>query len=122
MTTIQFGNDQAIEGYYPDGEDGPVHYRAVEGERVTTFSIPDSWDLAEGVREITNALGFHFDLAGGAAPRWVEGDDEAIVAHFRHVYGVEGKPGLWGEPKHPGPAKKAAARKRAAKATKEGDE
>jgi hypothetical protein len=102
---IEIGNDAAIEGYR-EVEDGPLKYRDLEGERITTLHLPDDWDILEVVQTVRSTLPYHMDVRRGN-PRWVSCSDAAVAASLSQVFALNGKPiptdrpKTWGEPKKP---------------------
>lgn len=86
---VQLGNP-AAKGAYRD-EDGVLHHRDIDGPRVTTVVIPDSYTLLEAVAAVVAQDGVwnhhtQGDNPSDVTPDWVECDNEALhtllVSHF----------------------------------------
>jgi hypothetical protein len=86
---VQLGNPAPKEGYY-DGE-GTLRHRDLDGARVTTVVIPDSYTLLEAVASVLaqdGAWNHHTqgDSVSDVTPDWVESDNEALgmllASHF----------------------------------------
>jgi hypothetical protein len=78
---VQLGNSAAKEAYR---DDKGLHHRDVDGSRVTTIVIPDSYTLIEAVSAVTaqdGAWNHHSqgDDPGDSAPDWVESDNDALA-------------------------------------------
>lgn len=90
---VEFGNDQAIEGYRDANSDDPdlVRWRDVPGQRVTRFEFPEGTPLTEALNYLANGQQFHFAetevedanhpegvRTDRHKPAWVESDSEAL--------------------------------------------
>lgn len=80
---VLLGNPAAKEAYRDS--DGKLCHRAVDGRRVTTVVIPDSYTLMEAVAAVVaqdGAWNHHSqgDRVDDVSPDWVESDNEALGA------------------------------------------
>lgn len=97
---VQFGNDNAIEGFRDPTSDDPelVRYREAEGQRVTTVTFPEGMGLNNAFQTAITALGYH--IAEGASPSWVESDNDSLRGLLMEHYGLTkskaSRPKNWG--------------------------
>lgn len=100
---VEFGNDQAIEGYRDENSDDPdlVRWREAPGQRITRFEFPEGTKLSEALAYVANGTQFHFaehevedaDHPEGVrterhAPAWVESDSEAFKSLCIEQFGL----------------------------------
>ena len=87
---VQLGNPAPKEGYRDP--EGNLRHRDLDGPRVTTVVIPDSYSLMEAVSAVLAADGAwnhhtQGDAVDDVTPDWVESDNEALAAllasHFK---------------------------------------
>lgn len=86
-----------------DAEDTPEHgvlYTPVEGERTTTFTIPDGTSLSEAMQSIKDALGYHVQVGGEVV--WVRSDNKDLERWAMDQLGIDRRrnraPANWGRP------------------------
>lgn len=98
---LTLGLDQAIEGYRDSNSDDPelLRYRPLEGERTTEVVFPEGTTVMNAFRMTLDLLPKH--MAEGAAPVWIEGDDETLVTLLKNHFGVtkKSRPKNWGKKK-----------------------
>jgi hypothetical protein len=98
---VQFGNDNAIEGYRDPTSDDPdlVRYRPLEGQRITEITFPEGISLQEAFQDAVAALGYH--MAEGSKPAWVESDSDGLqvllVEHYGLTPSKNTRPKTWGK-------------------------
>ena len=114
---VEVGNATAIEGYREE-EDGPVLYRNLEGERITTIMPPDDLSMIEAVQTVAATLAAH--MQPGTKPVWIEADSMALQAYLCEHFQIpttSARPMSWGantsEPEKLTKPRKAAAKKSA---------
>lgn len=96
---VQLGNPAAKEAHR-DG-DGQLHHRDLDGRRVTTVVIPDSYTLMEAVAAVLaqdGAWNHHSqgDAVGDTTPDWVESDNEGLAQLLASQLGCPvGRPKSW---------------------------
>jgi len=96
---VQLGNPAAKAAYRD--ENGELHHRAVDGARVTTVVIPDSYTLVDAVSAVLaqdGAWNHHTqgDNPGDVTPDWVESDNEALGTLLASHFGCPaGRPADW---------------------------
>lgn len=125
---VEIGNATAIEGFRED-EESELQYRKLEGERVTTFIIPDDHSVIEAVQIVAATLPAHMEP--NTKPVWIEADDPTLQAYLCEHYqiaktssrpiswGADAKPSQSAAPRKKSVAKKAAAPKQATPAATE---
>lgn len=98
---VQVGNANAIEGYRDPTSDDPdlVRFRPLDGERITTLTIPDDIGLQEAFTSCVTALQYH--IAEDGKPAWVESDSEGLQALLMEHFGIKKsqntRPKTWGK-------------------------
>lgn len=98
---VEIGNDHAIEGYRDPNSDDPdlVRFRPLEGQRVTTSSIPDDMNLQQAFANVVAGMAYH--LEEGAKPAWIESDNESLQMLLCEHYGItksqNTRPKTWGK-------------------------
>jgi hypothetical protein len=96
---VTLGNPAAKEGYLD--EDGALRHRPVEGARVTTVVIPDTYTLLEAAQAVAANDGVWNHHSQGDAlmdtiPDWVESDNEALAVVLASQFGCPvGRPAKW---------------------------
>jgi hypothetical protein len=96
---VQLGNSAAKEAYR-DGK-GVLHHRDVEGSRVTSVVIPDSYTLMEAVSSVVaqdGAWNHHSqgDNVSDTMPDWVESDNDGLAQLLaEHFECPIGRPKGW---------------------------
>jgi hypothetical protein len=96
---VQLGNPAAKEAYLND--EGELRHRPVEGARVTTVVIPDTYSLLEAVTAVCAHDGVWNHHSQGDAvmdtlPDWVESDNEALALVLSQQFGCKvGRPAKW---------------------------
>lgn len=99
MTVVHLGNANALEARI-DPQTGEMVYALIPGERVTTFTIPDS---LEGEMAIVQTVlaGLPRMISPDARPWWVECDNSAVqgmlLAHFGLTPENGQRPVTWGD-------------------------
>ena len=101
---VEFGNDNAIEGYREPGSD-EVKYRALEGQQVTTITLPEGVSLQEAFTTAVALVDHHFAVANEAdgtrhKPAWVDSDSEGLKALLTENFGLKAghaRPKTWGK-------------------------
>jgi hypothetical protein len=101
---VQIGNPHVIDGHRdPEDPDGPLHYRPLEGERVTTVILPDSFGLQESMAACLASVAL--DMATGGRPAWIETESEGLrnllLEHYQLPKKAGKRPAGWGDPDHP---------------------
>jgi hypothetical protein len=76
MPVVSFGN--------PAGLDGG---RQIDGESVTTATLPDSWSTGQRFRGVTAVDGIWRNHSGASAPTWIESDDPDLADALSEHYG-----------------------------------
>lgn len=98
---VLLGNSAAKEAV-PDGKGGFKH-RDLDGNRVTTVQIPDSYSLLEQVQVVIAQDGVWSNHSRGAnvedsVPDWVEADDPFLAELIARQLGCKvGRPKSWKE-------------------------
>jgi hypothetical protein len=96
---VRIGNSAAKEAWRD--QDGKLQHRAVDGARVTTVTVPDTYTLIEAVAAITSADGVwnhhsQGDEVTDSTPDWVEADDEAMTTVLAAALNCRaGRPAKW---------------------------
>lgn len=96
---VRIGNSAPKEAWRD--EDGNLHHRPVDGARVTTATIPDTYTLLEAVAAITAGDGIwnhhsQGDNVTDSVPDWVEADDPALATVLGAALGCPvGRPAKW---------------------------
>jgi hypothetical protein len=96
---VRIGNSAAKEAYRDEG--GGLHHRPVDGARVTTVNIPDSYTFLEMVTAITAADGVwnhhsQGDNVADSTPDWVDADDQALATVLGAALNCPvGRPAKW---------------------------
>lgn len=96
---VELGNPAAKEAYRTDK--GDLKHRDLDGKRVTTVVIPDSYSLVEAVAAVLaqdGAWNNHTrgSRVGDVTPDWVESDNEALEQVLSEQMGCEaGRPKTW---------------------------
>jgi hypothetical protein len=96
---VQLGNPAPKEAYRT--EDGELRHRDVDGARVTTVNIPDTYTLVEAFMVVSaqdGAWNHHSqgDSPADTKPDWVECDDDALRALLEaHFECRVGRPKSW---------------------------
>lgn len=96
---VQLGNPAPKEGYRDS--DGNLRHRDVDGARVTTVVIPDSYTLMEAVAAVVaqdGAWNHHTqgDNPGDVTPDWVESDHDVLGTLLASHFGCpNGRPDDW---------------------------
>ena len=96
---VQLGNSAAKEAYRD--EKGRLLHRDLDGSRVTTVVIPDSYTLMEAVSSIVAADGAwnhhsRGDNVTDSAPDWVESDNDGLAQLLaEHFECPKGRPKGW---------------------------
>lgn len=86
MATVYLGNPAALD----DGE-------PMEGQRITTATIPEDHTVAEALSAITARDGVWPNHSAAPAPAWVESDNEDLACLLSSHYGCRiGRPSNWG--------------------------
>lgn len=112
---VEVGNANAIEGYREE-EDGPVLYREIGGERITTIILPDDLSPIEAVQTVAATMSAH--MTPGSKPVWIEADNATLQAYLCDHYQIpttSARPMSWGanvsQPDKVSKPRKAAAKK-----------
>lgn len=98
---VQLGNSAAKEAYRDGG--GNLNHRALDGNRITTVVIPDTYTLLEAVACVTAQDGAWNHHSQGddpldSIPDWVESDDTALASLLAQHFGCPvGRPKKWTE-------------------------
>lgn len=98
---VLLGNDKALEGYRDPTSDDPdlVRYREIDGQRVTTISIPEGMSLNEAFQSVVTAFEYHIQTEG--KPSFIESDSEGLQALLAEHYGLtksqNTRPKTWGK-------------------------
>jgi hypothetical protein len=96
---VQLGNSAPKEAYRD--EDGNLRHRPVEGARVTTIHIPDSYTPIEAFSAVTaqdGAWNHHTqgDDPADVNPDWLECDDDTLRLLLESYFGCKvGRPSNW---------------------------
>ena len=96
---VQLGNPAPKEAY--QGEDGQLRHRNVEGARVTTINIPDTYTPIEAFATVTAQDGVWNNHTQGGdpgdhTPDWVECDDPTLLLLLESHWGLKGgRPKSW---------------------------
>jgi hypothetical protein len=96
---VLLGNPAPKEAYRT--EDGELKHREVDGARVTTIHIPDTYTLIEAFSAVTGQDGMWNHESAGDNPRdtkpdWLECDDEGLQALLEsHFECRVGRPKGW---------------------------
>lgn len=96
---VQLGNSAAKEAYRNDK--GDLRHRDVDGSRVTSVVIPDSYTLMEAVSTVVaqdGAWNHHSqgDNVADSTPDWVESDSDGLAQLLAEHFGCPiGRPKGW---------------------------
>lgn len=96
---VRIGNSAAKEAWRDD--EGALRHRPVDGARVTTVTIPDTYTFMEKVAAITAADGVwnnhsQGDSVADSTPDWVDADDPALATVLGSALGCPvGRPAKW---------------------------
>lgn len=96
---VQLGNPAAKEAFRT--KDGELRHRPVDGARVTTIVIPDSYSLLEAVSAVVAPDGAWNHHSQGAdvkdtVPDWVESSNKALAELLAVELGCPvGRPAKW---------------------------
>lgn len=96
---VTLGNPAAKEAYRD--ADGVLRHRGVDGARVTTVVVPDSYTLLEAVAAVVGADGAWNHHSQGdevmdTVPDWVESDNEPLALLLATQLGCPvGRPKKW---------------------------
>ena len=78
-----------------DGEVAAVD-EPLDGNRVTTVHVPDSYTRQEAIRTVSHDDGVWKRHSAAPGPDWVESDDEDLAAALGLIYGCRvGRPDDW---------------------------
>lgn len=114
---VELGNADAIDMVVVNGEQV---YTSVEGERVTTFYIPDTKTAMEAFQDVLAGLPRLINPT--ARPWWIESDNEMVqtmlLDHFGLARGTT-RPANWGDGKTTSPPE--TKKSKADKANSEGN-
>lgn len=101
--TLLLGNTNVVEVEKKEAKDGSVtevrHARGELGNRITTVSFPDDFNIAEQLAAVNGLWSYHSD----DPPEWVESDDETLSSLVAHNYTTDdhacrvGRPKGWEE-------------------------
>lgn len=96
---LHIGNDEALRSYRDPKSNEPdeVLYEDHPGEWVTELLFPEGITLVEAFRSTLEAMTHH--IQRGAKPKWVEGDNEALVSLLVEEWGISDntRPPDWGQ-------------------------
>lgn len=96
---VEFGNDNAVEGYKEDGSD-EVRFRRVEGQQVTVVRFPEdgSVPLLEAFQTAVAVVAGDAHFEGDAKPKWVNSDNDALASLLSEHFDCPAKalPASWG--------------------------
>lgn len=103
MHIVEIGNDSAIEGYRNPGDE-ELHFRALEGERITTVGIPEECGLEDAIKIVRTAL--TLEMAADGIPLWFQCDSSpdlqgALLQQYNLPKKAGGRPSGYGDPEHP---------------------
>lgn len=96
---VRIGNSAAKEAWRDD--EGRLHHRPVDGARVTTVTIPDTYTLLEQVTAVVSPDGVwnnhsQGDQVSDTVPDWVEADNPAVAELVASALGCPvGRPAKW---------------------------
>lgn len=94
---VEIGHRSGVEAQ--EGTEGKTLYAPVEGERTTSFNIPDGTDASEAAASIRDALGYHIQSEGDVA--WVRSDNKDLEHLVMAQLGVDRRknrrPVNWGQ-------------------------
>lgn len=101
---VEFGNDNAIEGYR-EGDSDEVKFRPLEGQRVTTIGFPEGMTLQEAFTTAVAQANYHFavvdeETGERAKPKWIESDSPGLKALLCEHFGLKPDttmPKTWGK-------------------------
>lgn len=94
---VLLGNSTAKEGYR-DTPDGPLKFRTVRGNHVTTVRPPDGMSIGEVFTSITNVPNGVWAAHADDPPDWVESDSDGLASLIAEHYGCPvGRPKSWKE-------------------------
>jgi hypothetical protein len=99
---VEIGNGFAIEAIR-DPLSGEIHYEPIEGERVTTVLVPESYSLMEAVAVVQETC--RREMAEGAKPAWIETSSDGLQTLLLEQFGLpktaRKRPASWGKDDHP---------------------
>lgn len=116
---VELGNANAVDVVVENGETAFVN---LEGERVTTFYIPDGKNAVEAFQDVLAGLPRLINPT--ARPWWVESDNEMVQAMLLDHFGLArstARPPNWGDGTTINPPEVETKKARAAKAKSEGE-
>lgn len=96
---VELGNPAAKEAYRTDK--GELKHRSLDGKRVTTVVVPDSYTLMEAAATVLaqdGAWNHHSqgDNVKDTVPDWVESDNDALTQILSEQLGCRiGRPKNW---------------------------
>ena len=91
----EIGHTAGIEAHE---DDGAVRYRPVDGQRTTTFKIPEGTSVSEAVLCIMDAIPYHIQSGGEVV--WIKADDKDLEKALVSRLGVKHpnrRPASWGD-------------------------
>lgn len=93
---VEIGHSSGLESQETDQG---TFYAPVDGERTTTFKIPDGISISEAVASVKDAIGYH--IAEGGKPVWVKADHKdlewALADYFEIDRRANRRPVNWGQ-------------------------
>lgn len=98
---VLIGNSAPKEAYR-DG-DGVLCHRPVDGARITTVHVPDTYTLLEQVAAVTAPDGVwnhhsQGDNVADSTPDWIQADDTTLTTVLANALGCPaGRPKAWNE-------------------------
>ena len=96
---VRIGNSAAKEAWRDD--EGALRHRPVDGARVTTITVPDTYTLLEQVTAVVSPDGVWNNHSAGdsvsdSTPDWVEADNPAAAELIANALGCRvGRPTKW---------------------------
>jgi hypothetical protein len=96
---VRIGNSATKEAWRD--KDGQLRHRPVDGARVTTVTVPDTYTFAEAFAAITAGDGVwnhhsQGDDVAGSTPDWVEADDPDMTTVLASALNCPaGRPAKW---------------------------
>jgi hypothetical protein len=95
-TIVDLGVTDAVERLKKP--DGSVYFRPVEGERITTFMIPDGVGLSARIEVVLAGLTHTLDAT--KRPHWVDTEDVMLKTALEEHFGIPlntPRPPQWGD-------------------------